>query len=136
MFVSIHINAVGGQHGGAEVYYPNGNYYRVSEQKENELAEVIQQKLVALGLYNRGIKIRNTEDGSQYPDGSPSDYLGVIKRSKEAGFPAVLIEHAFIDNYGDVYNFLSREDKVKEMGYAMQPPLQNIMVVQEWELRF
>ena len=29
-----------------------------------------------------------------------------------------MIEHAFIDNYGDVYNFLSREDKVKEMGYA------------------
>lgn len=118
VFVSIHINAVGGQHGGAEVYYPNGNYIPGIGTEGKELAEVIQQKLVALGLYNRGIKIRNTEDGSQYPDGSPSDYLGVIKRSKEAGFPAVLIEHAFIDNYGDVYNFLSREDKVKEMGYA------------------
>lgn len=118
VFVSIHINDVGGQHGGAEVYYPNGNYIPGIGTEGKELAEVIQQKLVALGLYNRGIKIRNTEDGSQYPDGSPSDYLGVIKRSKEAGFPAVLIEHAFIDNYGDVYNFLSREDKVKEMGYA------------------
>ena len=118
VFVSIHINAVGGQHGGAEVYYPNGNYIPGIGTEGKELAEVIQQKLVALGLYNRGIKIRNTEDGAQYPDGSPSDYLGVIKRSKEAGFPAVLIEHAFIDNYGDVYNFLSREDKVKEMGYA------------------
>lgn len=118
VFVSIHINAVGGQHGGAEVYYPNGNYIPGIGTEGKELAEVIQQKLVALGLYNRGIKIRNTEDGSQYPDGSPSDYLGVIKRSKEAGFPAVLIEHAFIDNAGDVYNFLAREDKVKEMGYA------------------
>ena len=118
VFVSIHINAVGGQHGGAEVYYPNGNYIPGIGTEGKELAEVIQQKLVALGLYNRGIKTRNTEDASQYPDGSPSDYLGVIKRSKEAGFPAVLIEHAFIDNYGDVYNFLSREDKVKEMGYA------------------
>ena len=118
VFVSIHINAVGGQHGGAEVYYPNGNYIPGIGTEGKELAEVIQQKLVALGLYNRGIKIRNTEDGSQYPDGSPSDYLGVIKRSKEAGFPAVLIEHAFIDNSGDVYNFLAREDKVKEMGYA------------------
>ena len=116
VFVSIHINAVGGH--GAEVYYPNGNYIPGIGTEGKELAEVIQQKLVALGLYNRGIKIRNTEDGSQYPDGSPSDYLGVIKRSKEAGFPAVLIEHAFIDNSGDVYNFLSREDKVKEMGYA------------------
>ncbi len=116
VFVSIHINAVGGH--GAEVYYPNGNYIPGIGTEGKELAEVIQQKLVALGLYNRGIKIRNTEDGSQYPDGSPSDYLGVIKRSKEAGFPAVLIEHAFIDNYGDVHNFLSREDKVKEMGYA------------------
>ncbi len=116
VFVSIHINAVGGH--GAEVYYPNGNYIPGIGTEGKELAEVIQQKLVALGLYNRGIKIRNTEDGSQYPDGSPSDYLGVIKRSKEAGFPAVLIEHAFIDNSGDVYNFLAREDKVKEMGYA------------------
>ncbi len=116
VFVSIHINAVGGH--GAEVYYPNGNYIPGIGTEGKELAEVIQQKLVALGLYNRGIKIRNTEDGSQYPDGSPSDYLGVIKRSKEAGFPAVLIEHAFIDNSGDVYNFLAREDKVKQMGYA------------------
>lgn len=116
VFVSIHINAVGGS--GAEVYYPNENYIPGIGIEGRELAAVIQQKLVALGLYNRGIKIRNTEDGSQYPDGSPSDYLGVIKRSKEAGFPAVLIEHAFIDNAGDAYNFLSREDKVRDMGYA------------------
>ena len=116
IFVSIHINAVGGR--GAEVYYPNGNYVPAIGTEGRELASIIQQKLVALGLANRGIKIRNTEDGSQYPDGSPSDYLGVIKRSKEYGFPAVLVEHAFIDNSGDAYEFLAREDKVRDMGYA------------------
>ena len=49
VFVSIHINAVGGQHGGAEVYYPNGNYIPGIGTEGKELAEVIQQKLVALG---------------------------------------------------------------------------------------
>lgn len=116
IFVSIHINAVGGR--GAEVYYPNANYIPGIGAEGKELATIIQQKLVALGLANRGIKIRNTENNSQYPDGSAQDYLGVIQRSKRAGFPAVLIEHAFIDNAADASQFLAREDKVRDMGYA------------------
>lgn len=116
VFVCIHINAGGGH--GAEVYYPNGNYVPGIGTEGKELAAVIQQKLVALGLANRGIKIRNSENGSTYPDGSSQDYLNVIWRSKRAGFPAVLIEHAFIDNSSDVNNFLSREDKLRDMGIA------------------
>lgn len=116
VFVCIHINAGGGR--GAEVYYPNGNYIPGIGTEGKELAQVIQDKLVALGLANRGIKIRNSENGSTYPDGSAQDYLNVIWRSKRAGFPAVLVEHAFIDNASDVNQYLSHEDKLKDMGIA------------------
>lgn len=115
IFVCIHINAGGGS--GAEVYYPNGNYIPAIGTEGKELAEIIQKKLVALGLYDRGILIRNTENGSEYPDGSPQDYLGVIQRSKRAGFPAVLIEHGFVDNAHDAA-LLASESKLKEMGEA------------------
>lgn len=114
VFLCIHINAGGGR--GAEVFYPNGNYIPAIGTEGKELAQVIQDKLVALGLANRGIKIRNSENGSTYPDGSPQDYLNVIWRSKRAGFPAVLVEHGFIDS-SDATNFLKDENKLKEMGY-------------------
>ena len=61
VFVSIHINsAVTASATGAEVYYPNLNYRPAVGAKGRKLAGEIQKKLVALGLYNRGIKIRTS----------------------------------------------------------------------------
>ena len=40
--------------------------------------------------------IRNSEDNTQYPDGSLADYYGIIRRCKEAGIAGIIVEHAFM----------------------------------------
>lgn len=119
VYVSFHLNtAAATSASGAEVYYPNGNYNATIGSQGKELANQIQQKLVALGLNNRGIKIMYSQDGSTYPDGSLADYYGVIKNSKLNGFPGIIIEHAFLSNASDASNFLSSEEGLKKLGVA------------------
>lgn len=126
VYVSIHINSITGtsqtRASGAQVYYPNSNYRPDLGEQGRQLAERIENKLVELGLNRRGITIRNTEKPSDpdnhYEDGSLADYYGVIKNAKKAGIPAVIVEHAFIDNPNDVNNFLNSDDKLKKLGVA------------------
>lgn len=117
-YVSIHLNSGPSYAEGAMVYYPNTNYNPTVGNQGKQLATKILEKLVALGLYNRGISIRGSEDGTKYPDGSLADYYGVIRLSKLAGIPAIIIEHAFLTNTGDVSNFLNSEEKLKKLGVA------------------
>ncbi len=117
IFVSIHLNSSGkGTAKGAEVYYPNSSYQPELGSQGADLAQRIQNELVALGLYNRGIKIRNGDD--TYSDGSVQDYYAVIRQSKLAGFPGVIIEHAFIDNASDYSQYLSSDAKLQALGQA------------------
>lgn len=119
VYVSFHLNtAAAASASGAEVYYPNGNYNASVGSQGKALADQIQQKLVALGLNNRGIKIMYSQDGSTYPDGSLADYYGVIKNSKLNGFPGIIIEHAFMSNAADAGSFLSSEEGLKKLGIA------------------
>ena len=118
VYVSIHLNANNSSSpSGAEVYYPNANYNAEVGNNGKQLAQQIQNKLVALGLVNRGIKIMNSQDNSKYPDGSLADYYGVIKNSKLNGFPGIIIEHAFITNASDAA-LLSSEENLKKLGVA------------------
>ncbi|MBD5542760.1 MAG: hypothetical protein HDR01_00590 [Lachnospiraceae bacterium] len=118
VFVSIHLNSSpSASASGAEVYYPNSNYNSEIGQEGNGLASEIQKKLAAVGLSNRGIKIRNSEDNTLYPDGSLADYYGVIKNSKLNGFPGIIIEHAFLTNSSDA-SLLSTEAGLKKLGVA------------------
>ena len=119
VLVSIHLNATGTGAGyGAEVYFPNSNYRPDLSSQGKELAQDILDELVDLGLKGRGIIIRNSENGSTYPDGSTQDYYSLIWRSKEAGFPALIVEHAFIDNLNDYNNYLSSDAKLQKLGQA------------------
>ena len=115
LFVSIHLNSGGGY--GAEVYYPNSNYRPDIGNEGKTLAQSVQDELIALGIYSRGIKIRNSQD-SKYPDGSTQDYYAVIQRSKRAGFPGIIIEHAFIDSSNDFSAFLNSDEKLERLGKA------------------
>lgn len=118
VYVSIHLNANNSSTpSGAEVYYPNSNYNAQIGNQGKALAQKIQNKLVALGLGNRGIKIMNSQDNSKYPDGSLADYYGVIKNSKLNGFPGIIVEHAFITNSSDAA-YLSSEENLKKLGVA------------------
>ena len=118
LFVSIHLNSAGAAAYGAEVYYPNSNYRSDIGQEGQKLASSIQKQLVSLGLYNRGVKIRQSENGSTYPDGSVQDYYAVIQQSKRNGFPGIIVEHAFLTNASDYQKYLSSDEKLKTLGEA------------------
>ena len=120
IYVSIHFNSTGvgsTTATGAMVFYPNSNYNNDAGSKGSVVASKIIEQLAKLGLKNNGIKTRNSEDNTTYPDGSLADYYGVIRRSKLYGIPAVIVEHAFVNNPSDAA-FLSSEDNLKKLGVA------------------
>ena len=119
VFISFHLNSsTSSTPNGAEVYYPNSNYNPEAGSEGYGLATEILNNLVALGLADRGVKIRNSENSTLYPDGSLADYYGVIRNSKLNGFPGIIIEHAFLSNLSDVNNYLSLEEQFKALGEA------------------
>lgn len=122
-FISIHANSnTSSSINGAEVYYPNGNYVYnydtdISYAQIKELATNIQDGLVSLGLYDRGAVVRNAVDYI-YLDGSVADYYSVIRKNKEAGIPAILIEHGYLSNTSDRINYLSTDAQLKELALS------------------
>ena len=132
LLVSIHINSGGGQ--GVEVYYPNSNYNATIGKDGEDSAQKILDELLKLGLKNRGIKIRSTEYDT-YPDGSLRDWYGIIRRSKLAGFPGIIVEHAFIDNESDAAK-LKEESFLKQCGVADATGIANYFGLSkgQWEL--
>lgn len=83
-FVSIHANAFNGSANGTEVYYYNSAYENPNTAESKQLAQAIQNRLVAAWkLYDRGIDHGN---------------FHVIR---ENTMPAVLVELGFIDNKTD-----------------------------------
>ena len=117
VFVSIHMNSASPAATGAEVWYPNSSYNSEIHNNGQKLASDIENELVSLGLANRGVKIRNSESGSKYSDGSIADYYSVIRNSKLAGFPGIIVEHAFLTNSADAEK-LKQESFIKKVGIA------------------
>ena len=104
-FVSFHINSGGSGAHGAEVYAPtaNGSSYT---QASVELAQKVMNNLHALGLSYRGVF--QMELGDEF---------AVIRCAREQGIPGILIEHGFISNSGDVWNYFS-DAGCKRLGEA------------------
>ena len=118
VFVSIHINSASVTANGCEVWVPNGSSYNHDAHVAGEaLGERIVEKLASLGLNNRGVKVRDSENGSKYPDGSVADYYSVINGARSRGIPGIIVEHAFISNKGDAMK-LSSEAFLKSLGEA------------------
>uniref|UniRef100_UPI003AB220C0 N-acetylmuramoyl-L-alanine amidase n=1 Tax=Paraeggerthella sp. TaxID=2897350 RepID=UPI003AB220C0 len=124
VFVSLHANSsTASSAQGAEVWYPNDSTYRQGLHEEGgRLSSKILEKLTALGLADRGIKVRDSErvDGEgpfYYPDGSIQDYYTVIEASREAGIVGIIVEHAFLSN-GDDSAKLKDESFLRKLGYA------------------
>lgn len=122
VYVSLHNNsAESSSASGVEIYYPNQNYNPSLSQEGGALASQILSQLTALGLHDRGTKVRSCQDHVpeyQYADGSQADYYAVIRNCKKAGIPAIIVEHAFITSPSDVNNFLSTDEKLKSLGVA------------------
>ena len=119
LFVSIHINSGGGK--GAEVWYPTENYNANIGKQGKEVAQEIIEELKKIGLstHGNGGIYTKLADGSkyEYADGSSGDYYGIIRHSKNAGFPGIIVEHAFIDNEDDAAK-LRDESFLKKCGVA------------------
>ena len=113
LFVSFHINSGGGR--GVEVWIPaESTWYSSFNEFGEELGDEILERLVALGFSDRGLQ---SDYYYENPDGSPADYLSVIRNSRKYGIPAVLIEHGFIDSSSDAA-YLSKDANLKKLGVA------------------
>ena len=120
-FISIHINsATNSAAKGAEVYYPNTSGNKNLSTNGQNLAKAIQSQLAALGLYDRGIKIRNYTDGttSSNPNSSDQDYYGVIRYAKQANITGLIVEHCFISNKDEFDKYLGSNAKLQQLGIA------------------
>ena len=120
-FISIHINSAANSAAkGAEVYYPNTSGNKNLSSNGQNLAKAIQKQLTALGLYDRGIKIRNYTDGttSSNPNSSDQDYYGVIRYAKQANITGLIVEHCFISNKEEFDKYLGSNAKLQQLGVA------------------
>lgn len=120
-FISIHINSAANSAAkGAEVYYPNTSKNPGLSSNGQALAKAIQSQLTALGLYDRGIKIRNYTDGttSSNPNSSDQDYYGVIRYAKQANITGLIVEHCFISNKEEFDKYLGSDAKLQQLGIA------------------
>lgn len=113
VFVSVHCNSATASANGAEVWAPNSSSYNSDAHAVGtDLGNKILDQLTSLGLNNRGVKFRDypAEEGdSVYPDGSRSDYYGVIRNCRKYGIPAIIVEHAFITNSSDACYLANRQ---------------------------
>ena len=113
VFVDIHFNTGGGT--GAEVYYPNKSYNEGIHQDGQNLANKILSELSALGLRNRGAKIKDGTTGETDPNGNKDDYFTTNYLSKQYGMTGVIVEHAFLDSASDAAK-LKDENFLKKLG--------------------
>ena len=119
--ISFHLNSAANTSAhGAEVYFPNTSGNASLSSNGQAMAKAIQSQLVALGLYDRGIKIKNYMDGStsSNPNSSDKDYYGLIRYAKEQNISGLIIEHCFLNNPDEYNQYLSSEEKLQQLGVA------------------
>ena len=76
--------------------------------KGRQFAQIETKALESLGLVDRGVKTRLS-------DQTGMDYYGIIKHSREADIPAVIIEHCYLDQPTD-YEFYDSKEKLIRFG--------------------
>lgn len=118
LYVDLHFNSGGGT--GAEIYYPNKNYRPDLSEEGLSVSNKILEQLSALGLTNRGAKIKDSTlagPSGQYPDGSKADYFTTNVLAKELGLTGIIVEHAFLDHGSDAAK-LQDENFLRQLGIA------------------
>lgn len=120
MFVSLHCNSyTSSTANGAEVWVPNTSPFNYNETRVPgyALGSKILDKLVSLGFRDRDVEVRNSADGTKYPDGSVADYYTAIYRSRLSGTPGIIVEHGFVTNPDDAAKLRDASWRTK-MGVA------------------
>ena len=123
VFVSVHINSSEGSAYGAEVWVPKAGSYNSST---HDIGEALGSKILAqlgnLGLHKRGVFTRDWTEGGEspaptYPTGETVDYYSVIRNSRKAGIPGIIVEHAFISDGSDA-SFMANDANLRNLGVA------------------
>ena len=117
VFVSLHINSSSPTGKGCEVLIPNDSSYNHDIHVAGKaLGQKIIDKLADLGLKNRGLKVRNSQE-AEYADGSTADYYAVIRGARKRGIPGIIVEHAFVSDKGDAI-YMKSDANLKKLGEA------------------
>lgn len=116
-FVDIHFNKANGAAYGAEVYVPNNSYSSAIHQDGENLGNNILAQLSALGLYNRGTKVKDCTTNDRDENGILEDYFTTNNLSKAYGMTGIIVEHAFLDNASDAAK-LKNESFLQQLGVA------------------
>lgn len=121
VLISIHNNAYGEiceYDNGCTVLVSKGQYKEEIAKEEQRLGVNILQELSKLGIKDRGLLLRTSEDGATYPNSEIKDYYAIVNAGIREGMPAIIIEHAFMDNKTEYNTFLSSDEKLREIAKA------------------
>lgn len=119
LLVSLHLNSSTSQSArGAEVLVSNGNYRPEIADVLDGIGRDILAQLKNLGIYNRGLVKKGSQDGTTYPNGKLADYYGIVRYGVENNVPSMIVEHCFISSNSDCQQFLSSDAKLQAIAQA------------------
>ncbi|MDD6077180.1 MAG: S-layer homology domain-containing protein, partial [Clostridiales bacterium] len=119
LLVSLHLNSTASpnQARGAYVLVSNGNYNKAVADTGSAIGLNILSELGKLGIQNNGLMTRDSID-TQNPNGTISDYYGIVRYGLWRSIPSMIVEHCFINNDSDCSNFLSSDAKIRALALA------------------
>ncbi|MEY8354780.1 N-acetylmuramoyl-L-alanine amidase [Lachnospiraceae bacterium 54-53] len=124
LFVSQHVDSAPGNgtvknaYGVSSMAPRTGRYNNDIALQSQEAANTILNQLNGLGLYNRGLLLRDSQNGTLYPDGTQADYYAIPRYSQMYGIRGFIIEHGFINHTSDLTLYLSTEEQYRALGEA------------------
>lgn len=124
LFVSQHVDSIAGNgternaYGVSSMSPAVGRYNHEIARQSQEAANTILKHLNALGLHNRGLLLKDSQNGTLYPDGSIADYYAIPRYSQMYGIRGFIIEHGYLNHTSDLTLFLSTEEQYKALGEA------------------
>ena len=119
LLVSLHLNSSPSQSArGAEVLVSNGNYRPEIADVLDGIGGNILVQLEKLGIYNRGLVKKSSQDHTTYPNGKLADYYGIVRYGVENNVPSMIVEHCFISSNSECEQFLSSDAKLRAIAQA------------------
>lgn len=119
LLVSLHLNSSPSQSArGAEVLVSNGNYRPEIAKVLDGVGTNILVQLEKLGIQNRGLVKKSSQDHTTYPNGELADYFGIVRYGVENNVPSMIVEHCFISSNSECEQFLSSDAKLRAIAQA------------------
>ncbi len=122
LVVSLHIDSASEEalyyDGCSALVAKKGSFQPEMASDEAKLARSILGDLEKLGITNRGLARHTSPNVKEYPDGSRGDYSAIIRDGMLFGISSVLVEHGFVEEGGDYYEFLASDAKLRKIARA------------------